>query len=210
MVLGPTLVYKCPNCSNILRRGTLVSGNTIGIKMFSDGNNKAPMLRQYPNLTKCNKCETIFWLSKLKEIARYEWGFDKISGWEDGDDAKFLEIGDYFKALKNGIFENKTEELLIRRGIWWAYNDRIKKGQNIFVDEDDETQWTDNLKKLINILDKSNTDQKIILAEINRNLGEFENCIAIIESIDDENLNWLKEKFVNESKLKNRWLVKLN
>lgn len=211
MTLGPTLVYECPNCSNILTRGTFGSGNTMGIKMFSDLNNKAPMLQQYPNLTKCKKCETIFWLSKLKEIARYEWGwFDKKSKWDGADNAKFLEIEDSFRALKIGMAENKKEELLIRKSIWWAYNDRIRKDQNIFIDEDDEIQWTENLKNLIGILDESDINQKIMLAEINRNLGDFENCIALIESIDDETLNWLKEIFVNEANLKNRWLVKLN
>ena len=210
MIPGSNYVYKCPNCGNLLTKESLMSGNTFGTKIFSDGKRIAPMLPEYPNLTKCKKCNTIFWLSKLNEIGTYEFGDQDNSNWQEADYAEFLEIDDYLKALEIGVSENKKEELFIRQRIWWTYNDRIRNGKNIFNNEEDEIDWKENLKNLINLLDKSDINQKIMIAEINRNQGEFENCIYIIESIDNEELNWLKEKFINECNLKNRLVVELN
>lgn len=210
MLPGPNYIYKCPNCSNFLTRGSIVSGNTIGAKIFSDGKRIAPMLPEFPNLTKCKKCDTIFWLSKLKEIGTYNWDDHKNSKWQNADNAEFLQIDDYFTALDTGIAENKEEELIIRQRIWWTYNDRIRNGKNLFNNETDELDWKENTEKLMNLLDRSDINQRIKLAEIYRNLGEFEKCINIIQAIDNAELNWLKEKLVNECKRKNRWVIKLN
>lgn len=187
-----------------------MSGNSFGAKIFSDGKRIAPMLPEFPDLTKCKKCDTIFWLSKLKEIGTYQWGDKTNSNWEKADNADFLDIEDYFKALNDNLAENMQEELFIRNRIWWKYNDRKRNGRNQFIDENDENKWRKNCNKLISLLDQSDLKQKIMAAEIHRNLGDFENCINIIQSVDNEDLNWLKEKFINECKQKNKWVIELN
>ena len=187
-----------------------MSGNTFGAKLFSDGKRIAPMLPEFPDLTKCKKCDTIFWLSKLKEIGTYEWGDDKNSKWHNADEAEFLEIDDYYMAIDEGIADNITEEFIIRKLIWWAYNDRTRKAQEIFRDENDELRWIENLKKLKALLDQENLDEKIMIAEINRNLGDFENCILMIQSIDNDDLKWIKERFINECKQKNKRVIEIN
>jgi hypothetical protein len=209
MLPGPLYVYECPNCGTLLTQRSLMSGNTFDQKIFSDGKRIARMLPEYPNLTKCKKCNTIFWLSKLKEIGTYEWGDDSNLEWRDADKAKFLEIDDYYIALKTGIAESVEEELFIRQRIWWAYNDRIRNGQKIFIDENDELHWKENVNKLMTLLDRSDIKQRLMIAEINRNLGDFENCISIIQSIDTDDLNWLKEKYVTECERKNKWVIEL-
>lgn len=210
MLQGPNYIYKCPNCGNILTRGSLMSGNTYGSKTFSDGRTIAPMLPEFPELTKCKECHTFLWVSELKEIAKYQWGDLENTKWKNAETVRFLEIEEYFKAIEIGFAKNNVDELFIRFRIWWAYNDRVREGENIFNDEADEIRWEENIRKMINIFDKSDINHIIMIAEINRNLGDFKKCIEVIESIDDEELNWIKEKFINECKLKNRWVVALN
>lgn len=210
MLLGPNYVYKCPNCGNLLVQGSLISGNTFGATIYSDGKTIAPMLQEFPNLTKCKKCETILWLSKLKEIGIYEWNSVENLKLQHADRAEFLEIEDYYIALNKGIAENHDEELMIRQQIWWAYNDKIRQGQKIFIDEKDELRWKENVEKLRTLFDPSDINQKIMIAEINRNLGDFESCIGIIQGIENDDLKWLKEKFLNECKRKNKWVIELN
>lgn len=41
MLLGPTYVYKCSNCDNLLQKGSIISGNSIGAKLYSDGEKTA-------------------------------------------------------------------------------------------------------------------------------------------------------------------------
>lgn len=138
MIPGPLYIYKCPKCSKLIERKTLESGNTFGSRMFSDGKRIAPMLPEFPNLTKCMRCGTIMWLSKMKETEIYSWGSRRPFFGERSYEAEFLDIDDYFRALYEGHAENMKEELYIRQQIWWAYNDRTRKGENIFDDKNDE------------------------------------------------------------------------
>lgn len=209
MIPGPNLVYKCPNCGNFLINGSLMSGNTFGAVLYSDGKRVAPMLPEFPDLTKCKKCNTFFWLSKIKVFEKEDWFDIDNSQWEGVDSAEFLEIEDYFNAINQGAFENKDEELLIRQRIWWSYNDRIRDGLDIFNDKSDELRWTENIQILKTLLDPSDINQRIMIAEINRNIGDFETCIKIIQSIDNDELNWLKEKIVDECNKKNKWVIEL-
>jgi hypothetical protein len=193
-----------------LTKKSVISGNTYGSKIFSDGKRIAPMLPDFPELTKCKQCNTIFWLSKMKEIGTYEWGDNKNPKWQNTDDAEFLTIDDYFQALEAGMAEDKNEESYIRQQIWWTYNDRVRNGENMCKNEEDELRWRENVSILLSLLDLDDLTQKIMMAEINRNLGNFENCMNIVESIDNDELNWLKEFFFTECKRKNTLVVALN
>jgi hypothetical protein len=207
---GPIHIYKCPNCENLLKNRTLISGNTSGAKYYSDAYIKALMLPEYPNLTKCKKCDTIFWLYKLRNIASLSWLDENNKKWANSEWAEFLTIDDYFVAITNGIAQNRREELFIRQHLWWAYNDRIRKYQEIFIDGNDEMRWEMNLKVLLTSLNYSDVYQRLLMAEINKNLGDFENCKRIIQSIDADDLNWLKKQFLKECERKNKWVIELS
>jgi len=209
MIPGPEYVYKCPNCDNFLTKGSLVSGNTFGEKMYSDGKRIAPMLPEFPNLTKCKKCSAIFWLSKLQKLGTYDEFVDENPTYKNADEAKFLKIEDYFQALNKGIAENNDEELTIRQFICWSYNDRVRNNKAMFIDEEDELKWEKNTKALMSLLEAEYIDSRILLAELNRNLGNFETCIGIIKDIDNEELSWLKEIFLTECERKNKLVVQL-
>ena len=79
-----------------------------------------------------------------------------------------------------------------------------------FNDESDELRWIENIQKLKTLLDQSDINQRIMIAEICRNLGDFETCIKVIQTIDNEELNWLKEKFLNECNKRNKWVMELS
>ncbi len=120
-----------------------------------------------------------------------------------------LDIDDYFKALQKGIAENQEEEKTIRLSIWWAYNDRIRYKKKIFNSRLDKKRWIDNVKKLIAIIEQSDIQQKIMLAELYRNLGKFRISKKILQTIDDEKYNWIRNILIKECKSWNRWVVSL-
>lgn len=89
MILGPDLFYKCPVCGANLHSYSLRSGNTFGAKVYSDGKMFAPMLPEYPNITKCGGCGTILMLSRLEPFSEETLSYPqeevaKISLWENG------------------------------------------------------------------------------------------------------------------------------
>jgi hypothetical protein len=66
-----------------------------------------------------------------------------------------------------------------------------------------------NSRQLLSLLDLSTANHQFVAAEIHRNLGDFDNCISILNGIKKVDLAWVKEKLINECTQKNRWVIKL-
>jgi DNA-directed RNA polymerase subunit RPC12/RpoP len=130
MLPGPDIIYKCPKCGVFLKRGSLMSGNTFGAQLYSDGKRIAPMSPDFPNLTKCKKCDSIFWLSDLDIIGESEWGDTSHPKWEYADEVEFLCIKDLIRALET--VKDQDEEELINMWICQAFNDRARNSVNDF------------------------------------------------------------------------------
>ena len=210
MLPGPDTFYQCPKCPNLLYRGSLMSGNTFGQTLYSDGYRYYPMMIEFPHLVKCSKCNTIFWIDKAKELGTYEEGQQAgiiDEQWENAQGVSFLSIEEYFRAIEMHVFNNKEEEIFIREKIWWSYNDRIRNGEQLYNSDNDKVLWANNIKGLMDLLDENNIEQKITIAELNRNLGQFAECMSIINSIDIPEINWLKERVEKECDEKNNKVI---
>lgn len=207
---GPDYTYRCPECSNLLKRGSLLSGNTFGATLYSDGKMIAPMLPEFPNLTKCEKCDTILWLSDMKAIdTNAIRDTENVLPQKNADRVKFLGVHDLSRFLEWDTVKNdKEREKTVRQRIWWTFNDRVRAGKEIFVQENDEVLWKQNCVRLIELLDTKDVNQKIMAAELHRNLGEFDACMELINALDDD-FDWIIEKFKKECDNKNKTLIKL-
>ena len=106
--------------------------------------------------------------------------------------------------------EDQHEELYIRKRIWWSFNDRLRKGGKLFRFVNEEVRWKENIDRLLELLDIEQVDQKIMVAELHRNLGDFERCLELINGIEDAELEWLKDGFKRECNNKNRDVYLLN
>lgn len=209
MTLGDQYVYKCPTCGNLLFNNSLMSGNLYGAKFYSDGKMNAPMLREFPNLTKCQKCNTFLWLSKMDAIDSVNYGLLKKTKWKDAEPVQFLDVDDLFKVLESSLIENKQDEKSVRIRIWRTFNDRMRDNPTYHFDEADEQRWISNINKLIPLLNSSDDGQAIILAELHRNLGEFERCTEILNTITDKEYNHDIKTIRLNCLFENRWVVQI-
>lgn len=205
---GPNYVYKCPNCENLIQVQSLKSGNNIDEVLYSDLKSIAPMLPEFPDLTKCSKCDQIFWLSKLEEEGRYFSKNEVPRNWSEADFAEFLDI----KGLQNALTlvdGDNDEERTIRMWILWSFNDRVRNGHKLFNTIQDKLEWSANIEKLMKLLGDDDIDDKIFLAELYRNLGLFDQCISILDSIDSEDANWIKIIYKTQCANKNSEVFKI-
>jgi len=193
----------------LITTGSLVSGNTFGSVLYSDLKHVSLMLLEFPDYTSCEKCNSIFQLSKLKSIGSFEWNDESNPEWQEAQRAGFLTIDQYFSALKLGFGRKLTEELYLRKMIWWKYNDRMRSGKQIFDNSEDEVQWTENCRVLIQLLDDNNANHQIMKSELHRNLADFEQCVGMIDTLMKKELQWMKEKLMDECEKRNRWCVQL-
>ena len=161
-------------------------------------------------------------MSQLKELGFIGWNTSESPEWENADELKLLTITEYLNALEIGIAKNKKAEIFIREQIWWLYNDRIRNDQKIFKDENDELIYIENINRLkelvkpsiiISIIkalfNRNVNKQKLTLAELNRNLGNFEDCMKILKSVDDKVLNVYRDKIMHECSKNNKYVFEI-
>lgn len=206
MLPGPTIIYKCPKCGNLIKNDSLLSGNTIGACHYSDGKMIALMMPDRPDITKCQKCKKILWLDDQCDIGSYDlWEEPNVDAeWKNADQAYFLTIDEYLEALDSNLPEFIEQEYYLRLRVWWAYNDRVRwKGNKLFKNEQDEALWKANLEKLLELLDLDDYNDKIMSAEIYRCLGDFETCLSIIRGIQEPDFENIKDAFTKACKEKN-------
>ncbi len=203
---GPDEIYKCLNCNSYLRKGSLSSGNTIGAKLYSDGYSIAPMLPEFPKITICNNCGHIFWLTKICFVDTVGFGENK---YEEADEARFLNIKEYFKALDNKLYSSDDDELFLRLRIWWSFNDRVRSNREIFENEEEKNLWRSNAVRLIEMLHDEDNSDIIMKAELYRNMGEFEKCLNTLNIIKEKDFDWLKSDFEENCKNRNTKVFEL-
>lgn len=68
MMPGPDIVVACPWCEEPLRRLSLLSGNTFGAVVWTDGWRDLPMLPLPPPVSRCGACQRFFWVGRAREL----------------------------------------------------------------------------------------------------------------------------------------------
>ena len=207
MTPGATSIYKCPNCGRFTSRGSINSGNTFGATRFSDGYMIAPMLPEFPSIVKCEDCKTFYWLNKDLKIGEYYFKCDNDE-WKKADNAKFLTIDELQEAINCKIYNSEQEQKYLRRKLWWAFNDKIRKNDLQFSEEDAKL-FEENCLKLLELLNKNNTDENIMTAELFRNLGKFSECHDILENITEKKYFLTKKTIEKECNIKNRKVTEI-
>ena len=94
--------------------------------------------------------------------------------------------------------------MYIRKRLWWAYHDRVRIKRPLFTSSDDEEKYRNNILKLLALIVPDDTDKKFMKAELYRNLGDFESCLQMIETIEAGESDNLKGDFIDACTNKNK------
>jgi tetratricopeptide (TPR) repeat protein len=139
-------------------------------------------------------------------------------------DIKDPEYKDFINALKQGLAKNWQEEKQIREYLWRDLNKNVRRGGNYFKGNEQKI-WKDNCIALLPLTEKaykeillkknskkySGEDREnclVMIAELNRNLDNFDKCMEIIKQLNSE-WDWLKEQFAWECEAKNPFAFQL-
>lgn len=211
----PRWIHQCPNCENMLSAGIYYAGSSVIRRDFSDGRTVPPGAPVYPVIIKCSKCETIRWTSNLIRIRKD--GKSQKAGasikiderWEKLEREAFLTLDEYIEALIKGIYSsaceenNYEEEVYIRDMIHWGFNDRTRSGEPLFQHDSDKSVYTDNIYWLLKDLNMNDSFHRTKIAELHRNLGEFEKCMEILKMDRRTPTDCMYDAFEKECNLKN-------
>ena len=190
MLPGPDLIVACPHCESLAKCMTLTSGNTFGARIWTDGKKIAPMLPHPPAVAKCRHCNECYWLADARKVGTVgSWGNESNRSDPAWDVAPMVEQPsetDFYAALNKGLATNDQQERRLRILAWWrrndVYRDEVQDGNQSPLTDDGRR----NLRELLRLLDGAEDNDRIMKAEILRELGEFEAANKILNQVTSE------------------------
>jgi hypothetical protein len=189
MLPGPDQIVACPHCKALASYRTLMSGNTFGARVWTDGKQVAPMLSRPPEIAKCGQCGECFWLADAKEIGTVDHGADQGKdvdpAWSSAQSIKEPSEEEYYEALRKGLAADARQERTLRVLAWWPRNDAFRdvthrESTNVAAASG---TWRRNLEALVGLLDEVNDNDRLIQAEVLRELGKFGSSREVLERV---------------------------
>jgi hypothetical protein len=172
MLPGPDQVVACPKCRALARHFTLLSGNTLGARTWTDGKQEMPMLPQLPPVVKCSRCAAVYWLADAQNLG----ALPSIAEPNENE---------YYAAIAAGLAKDPSQEKTLRILAWWRRNDeyrhesRRRDRRPRVLPADART----NLEALTMLLDVEHENEAIMKAEILRELGRFDEARSILTTL---------------------------
>jgi len=204
MILGPGLISNCPSCHAAFLQQDLISGNTINGMYFSDGKNHFPMLPDLPKFVRCEACQAFFWLKDvLSEELPRSYGPDEIPPGEDIPYARWPSAEDLAEAIRLEYFRDIEEEEYLRMHLWWDMNNKFRGGRR--GEPADASLYEINLRELIRIKLAARPVNSLLLAEMHRELGDFEKAMEYLQQVKEAGLQKIvaqvREKILQKDRL---------
>lgn len=179
MKLGPDYEFQCPHCQQKVLQANVQSSNTIGAVHYSDGTFMGPMAYQPTPLTRCPGCSYIFWLSEDNKTGN---SYD-VTANKTVPRAEEPSFNDFCDAIEKGLAKTEEDLFYLRKKAWQEGNAKQE-----FPSARIEQKWIDNARNFLQLLPENSPEEKIIKAEVYRNIGEFDQCQCLLQNIHDENL----------------------
>lgn len=177
MTLGPTIILKIPLSDTLVKMSTTGSGNTFGARYWTDGKQEAPMLPDRPWLRRHPKTGELFWTDECKKIA-------EESPWEGKDNyrkvpyAESPSLEDYRQAMVSGIASTPEKQRYVLMRYWWAANDPVRRGDTSVPSPYD---LDERLLQFLALLDTKNPNQRLMAAEVARQLRDFTKAVQLLK-----------------------------
>ncbi len=171
-------ILTCPTCGKTKLIMCLASGNTIGGIQWSDCKTNYPMMPRPSAVQQCPHCEHYFLLSR-QEPTFAEDGYSSEKG-----ELTFAQLTEAWKEAQEWNL-TAEEETTFRLMIVWAYNDEYTRGDEEFQEytpsEADKQFFRECALRLMDL-----DIDDLLKAELYRELGEFDTCHAILDSLQCE------------------------
>ncbi|MDD3875584.1 MAG: hypothetical protein PHT69_03130 [Bacteroidales bacterium] len=210
MLPGPNYIYKCPKCNTLHQQMSLMSGNTFGAMIYSDGNMFAPMMPDIPKITLCTECRQIFWLDEQNLVGTYDFNDPINEAFEQAASVSHLYLEDLIYVIENSLYRNEDEEFYIRQRLWWVFNQKLLKDSELLGNQHMKSLYQNNCVRLIELFKGEYDNERVFIAELYRNLGQFDRCMDILKSLQDEEYKERKQALLKKCKEKDNkvFLVK--
>jgi hypothetical protein len=185
MLLGPDQIIACPRCDRLARFQTWMSGTSFGVIAWSDGKREhlGMMPPCPPTVVRCRHCAQYYWLAEARKVGTVApWrGEDRQAdpAWGAAREVKEPTEEEYYQALQGSLAKGSQQERTLRMLAWWRRNDGLR-----FHPAGGATAsggCRRNLEALARLLDEGDECDRLLKAEVLRELGEFEAAKGLLD-----------------------------
>lgn len=219
MLPAAAQLYKCPHCGKTKPMLSLMSGNTFGGELWSDGRAIYPMLPKLSTIQKCSCCGRYSLLDKWKDTGRTS---NKSFG-ETGE-LTYSEAKDAYIELSVST-SDASELSTISISFVQAYNDQFRRSrprkaiqENKHInsisgafdtpDDEDIRLVIKATNQAIDTLDDSD-DSSLLKAELLRELGRWDEALKLLGTITNSDEKWIVDILTYHIALKDGRLLPL-
>ena len=190
MLPAHSALLRCPHCGALKEVLQLMSGNTIGATLWSDGKEIAPMLPRVSRIQRCPTCSKYFFYS-----------LDVTSGTSNRYGSQSGELPlEYLKQALTQLQPTGNDEHILRINILWAFNDRYGDMEQSDIPIEEWEYHVDNVHHLVQM-----DIDALLRAELFREIGDFEQAIQILQSHEvADNLKDLQRQLLQQAQQHNR------
>ena len=181
MIPASPSVYKCPHCGALKAVSAIKSGNSIWSTNWSDFKRVLPMSPRASFVQQCPSCGKYYLLINDNYYKRAESLFCK-SSWGN---LSYHSLKNAFAQLYPlGQYEKKIRLMLLH-----SYNDLYGDKQITDIPAENRKLFEENAAALIGLCDIDHSDERLLIAELYREMGKFHKAISILRaSFKYENL----------------------
>ena len=225
MTFGDPVIYHCPSCRKMMkmltpRSYTSRGGGSLYSDSFSTG---GPHFTS--DLAKCPHCKKLFFRHNDKNAIEMDIRkAGNIKYIKDPEREDLLGVLTDKDNIAEGFIKNRKEEKTFRLDLWHELNKTTRSGR-YKLSEDEFEIWKNNCAALLPLMEKTLKEMQseknsaqyrdkdrdnclIQIAELNRNLGNFDECVNLINKLDAK-WDWFKKQFECECEAKNIFTFEL-
>lgn len=184
MILNNAEIVACPFCGKKKELLSLVSGNTFGSILWSDGKQISPMLPKVSPVQKCPRCRKYYLYYKLPTKTADHESFTT-------GNLSYKEWKEAFVQLIAEPTLDDHDKSVIYMHLIQAFNDHYYRGPApaIYTKEsvptEDEFRYIEGIiSEFINKTEWKYNSNLLIKAELYREIGDFANCEKTLNAID--------------------------
>lgn len=187
MLPAPAQLYACPHCGKKKAMFSMMSCNTFGGTLWSDGRRIYPMRPAISPIQRCESCGSYSLFSEWKKRWRVNDNYNGTTGnltYEESREA-------YIQLMESDFYDDK-DILVICLEYIRSYNDHFKRKADSPKEDDDYILFMGATENAIKRLG-SDSDSRITKGELHRERREFDEAHEILLAVLNDKNKWVVE-----------------
>ena len=173
---------------------------------------------QPPPIAKCGQCSYVYWLKDAEVVGEVSKGREEASSaeWRRAEYVIEPSEADYYLALDSDLVRTPKEERIARALAWWKSNEPLRgdivaegyaywdswlwntesrrEKHKIGEWNMDPAARQANLELLLPLLDMDDAGDRLMKAEVLRQLGRFDEALSALQRVTSADYAWIVDQ----------------